>query len=88
MRIKRENVIYENVTLNAVGNTVVGGHVIAQHGRLAAHPRCSRIDAEGKDITLYKTVTIDGIDEQVPDVQPVEDVKVEVIPEIEALDED
>ena len=49
MRIKREGKIYENVTLKPVGNTVVGGHVIAQHGVLETHPLC-------EDITQYKIV--------------------------------
>jgi hypothetical protein len=48
MRIKREGVIYENVTLKAEGNTVVGGFIIAQHGVLETHPLC-------EDITVYKT---------------------------------
>jgi hypothetical protein len=48
MRIKREDVIYENVTLKEKGNTIVGGHVIAQHGKLEANPLC-------EDITEYRT---------------------------------
>ena len=49
MRIKREGIIYENVTLKEHGNTIVGGHVIAQHGVLETHPLC-------EDITEYETV--------------------------------
>jgi hypothetical protein len=56
MRILREGVTYENVTLKPVGNTVVAGHVIAQHGVLETHPLCEDIteyDAEGNEVIYY-----------------------------------
>ena len=61
MRIEREGVIYENVTLKEVGNTVVAGIVIAQHGILETHPLC-------EDITEYKLDDEGNKVEVVPEV--------------------
>ena len=68
MRIEREGVIYENVTLKEVGNTVVGGHVIAQHGILETHPLC-------EDITQYRTeIDEDGNKIQVEVIPEVKEI--------------
>ncbi len=67
MRILREGIEYPNVTIKPVGNTVVAGIVMAQHGVLETHPLC-------EDITQYKTVLVDGVKTKV-EVLPEEIVE-------------
>ncbi len=53
MIILREGIEYPNVTVKHVGNTIVAGIVMAQHGVLETHPLCEDIteyDAEGNEV--------------------------------------